>query len=198
MLDRFIEALTGRRVGGALFVLCGLVVAAVVLWPGGDDGDSAAPKVAPVRIVSVPQLGISFAHPRAWRRTIVKRVIRLRSPDGAAVLTFASPVAGAHALQVQADLKAELRKRFPRAKVVRNGPARLGARDGRSLELSGIGAGGRMRVLVVVASTRFRTYTATLLTPARPSAKRLAEVQQILATVRLTEPTAKPVVASDG
>ena len=198
MLDRFVEALTGRRLGGALFVLCGLVVAAVVLWPDGDDGDSATPKVAPVRIVSVPQLGISFAHPRAWRRTIVKRVIQLRSPDGAAVLTFASPVAGAHTLQVQADLKAELRKRFPRAKVVRNGPARLGSRDGRSLELSGIGAGGRMRVLVVIASTRFRTYAATLLTPARPSAKRLAEVQQILRTVRLTEPTAKPVVASDG
>ena len=37
MLDRFIAALTGRRLGGALFVLLGVIVAAVVLWPEGDE-----------------------------------------------------------------------------------------------------------------------------------------------------------------
>ena len=197
MLDSFLDALTGRRLGGALFVLLGVIVAAVVLWPEGDgDRDTAAkPRIAPVRIVSVPQLGISFAHPRAWRRTIAGRVIRLRSPERAAVLTFASPVEGAHTRQVLADLKGELLQRFSGAKLVREGPAKLGRRDGRSLELDDIGADASQRVLIVVASSAHRTYAVTLLTPARPSAKRLVEVQQILDTVRLSKPTA---VASNG
>jgi len=196
VLDRFIAALTGRRLGGALFVLLGLVVAAVVLWPEGGGGDRApAPRIQPVRIVSVPQLGLAFAHPRAWQRTTARRVIRLRSPEGAAVLTFASPVRGAHTREVLADLKGELRGRFGSARVVREGAAKLGVRPGRSIELDDVGADGSMRVLLVVASSAHRTYAVTLLTPARPSAKRLAEVQRILATVRLTKPTA---VASNG
>ena len=193
MRDRFLDALTGRRLGGALFVLCGLVVAAIVLWPEGDA--SEPPKIQPVRIVSIPQLGLTFAHPRAWRRTIAGRVIRLRSPERAALLTFASPVKGAHTRQVLADLKGELLQRFSGAKLVREGPAKLGTRDGRSLELDDVGADGSQRVLIVVASSAHRTYAVTLLTPARPSAKRLVEVQQILNTVRLSKPTA---VASNG
>ena len=198
MLDRFIAALTGRRLGGALFVLLGVIVAAVVLWPDGGDDDAAAPKIQPVRIVSVPELGLAFAHPRAWRRTVARRAIRLRSPDRAAVLTFASPVRGPHTRQVLADLKGELRRRFAGTKVVREGPAKLARYLGRSLELDDVGADASMRVLIVVASSRHRTYAVTLLTPARPSATRLAEVQRILATVRLTKPTRKPVVASNG
>ncbi|MEA2613744.1 MAG: hypothetical protein QOI52_1703, partial [Chloroflexota bacterium] len=75
MLDRFLEALTGRRVGGALFVLAGLIVAGVVL--SRDDPPPAKPKVQPARLVSVPQLGLAFAHPRTWKRTVAGQVIRL-------------------------------------------------------------------------------------------------------------------------
>jgi len=193
MRDRFLDALTGRRLGGALFVLCGLIVAAIVLWPEGDD--ASEPRIQPVRIVSIPQLGLTFAHPRAWRRTVAGRVIRLRSPEGAAVLTFASPVAGRHTAQLKADLLQLLRKRYDGARIVRDGPAKLGGRPASSFEIAGVAAGGReTRALVLVASSRYRTYAVTLLTPGLPSAKRLAEAQQILATVRLVE----PVVASKG
>lgn len=185
MLDRFLEALTGRRLGGALFVLCGLVVAAIVLWPGGDEDK---PRIQPVRIVSVPQLGIVFAHPRTWTRSVAGRAIRLRTPDRSAVLTFSSPVKGSHTRQVKRDLKAALRKRFGSARVVREGPAKLGRRRVTSFEIKGTSAGDTVRILVLVGSTRYRTYAVALLTPGRPSAKRLAEAQQILATVRLTKP----------
>jgi hypothetical protein len=69
----------------------------------------------------------------------------------------------------------------------------LGASKASSFEIEGVTAGGgETRALVIVASSRYRTYAVTLLTPGLPSAKRLAEVQQMLATVRLFKPTAAP------
>jgi hypothetical protein len=191
MRDRYLDALTGRRLGGALFVLCGLVVAAIVLWPDGDGGDP--PKIQPVRIVSIPQLGITFAHPRTWKQAVDGSVFRLRSPERAALLTFSSPTAGRHTDRLKADVKAVLRKRFDRVRTVREGPARLGSRRVTSFELEGVTAAGvETRALVLVGSSAWRTYAVTLLTPGLPSAKRLAEAQQILATVRLFEPRRAP------
>ena len=36
------------------------------------------------RIVSVPQLGLTFAYPATWSRDVSGTVIRLRAPQGAA------------------------------------------------------------------------------------------------------------------
>ena len=192
MLDRFTEALTGRRLGGALFVLCGLVVAAIVLWPSGDGPPAKPTRIQPVRIVSVPELGFAFAHPTTWRRSIVGGTIRLRSPERGTLLTFTSPTGGAHTQRVKSEIKRILRSRFSPAKIVREGPGKLGARDATTFELEGFGTEGRVRALVIVASSRFRTYAVTLLTPTQPSAKRLAQVQQILRTVRLAQPRSLP------
>jgi hypothetical protein len=171
-------------------MLCGLAVAAIVLWPGGDDRPDP-PKIQPVRIVSIPQLGITFAHPRTWKRTVAGAVVRLRSPEQAAVLTFSSPTAGRHVDRLKADLIKLLRKRFGNAKIVHDGPAKLGSRSATSFEMDGVTASGsETRALVIVASSPYRTYAVTLLTPGLPSAKRLAEAQQMLATVRLFKPTA--------
>ncbi len=188
MLGRFPQALTGRRLGGALFVLGGVLVAAVVLGPFGDPEPSGKPKIQPVRLVSVPQLGIAFAHPRTWSRSVSGRVIRLSGPDRTATLTIASPIAGRHTQQGKDDLEAALRRRLRPAKIVRDGPAKIGRRPATSFELTGTSAGKPIRMLVLVGSSRYRTYAITLLTPRRPSAKRLAEAQQILATVRLPKP----------
>lgn len=187
------DVMTGRRLGGALFVLGGLIVAAIVIWPSGGDtpsSKSAPPaKIQPVRIVSVPQLGLAFAHPRTWTRTVSGSVISLRSPEGSIRLTFSTPTQGHHTERVKSETKRELLQSFAPAKVVREGPAKLGTQPATSFELTGFSPDNdEVRVLVVVASTQERTYTVTLLTPDRPSAKRLAEAQQILATVRLTKP----------
>jgi hypothetical protein len=190
------DVVTGRRLGGALFVLGGLIVAAIVVWPsGGGDTPSSKPgppaKIQPVRIVSVPQLGLAFAHPRTWSADVTGRVIRLRSPDATSLLTFSSPTPGHHTQRVESDTERELLQRFAPAKIVREGPAKLGTQPAASFELTGFSPDNDdVRVLVVVASTQERTYTVTLLTPVRPSAKRVAEAQQILATVRLTKPVA--------
>lgn len=188
MLDRFLEALTGRRLGGALLVLGGLIVAGVVLWPSGHEDAHAPRKIVPVRLVSVPQLGLAFAYPSTWSRTVAGRVIRLRDADRDATLTFSSPVEGRYARRVRDALKQELRKRLAPATIVHEGLGRLGRRRVMTFELQGSSAGDHVRALVLVGSSPYRTYAVTLLTAARPSAKGLAQVQQILATVRLTKP----------
>jgi hypothetical protein len=178
--------LTRRRLGGAVLVVAGIVLAAVVLWPRGDSGRATPPQ--PVRLVSVPQLGLALAHPRTWKASTEGRVLRLRSADGSALLTFSAPVAGRHSMGVKAALKSALLERLRPSKVVRDGAGRLGDRQVTSFEVSGRAAKGRVRALALVDSTPYRTYAVTLLTGARPSRRRLAEVQQILGTVRLTKP----------
>jgi hypothetical protein len=189
VLDRFVDALTGRRLGGALFVLAGVVVAIAVLQARGGDDGAGKGAVQRARIVSVPQLGLTFAYPATWSRDVSGTVIRLRAPREAAVMTFATPVAGREDARIKSATLEALRIRYAPAKVLREGPARLGPRKVASFELQGKGSrGGVVRVLALVGSSDFRTYVVTLATPRRPSAKTLAQARQILATVRLPKP----------
>jgi hypothetical protein len=181
------ELMTRRRLGGAALILGGLVIAAAVLWPALHSDEPARARAAPVRIVSVPQFGLAFGHPRSWSRKINGRVIRLRSPDGTAILTFSS-FPGREPKRVKAALAAALKTRFSPARVVRDGPGLLGARRVDSFELSGSDPSGRVRALAMVDDTPYRTYTITLLTPAKPSRKVLLEVSRILASVQFTKP----------
>lgn len=184
-----LEPLTRRRLGGAALVLAGLVVASVVLWQILRGDDSSGAEKSPVRLVSVPDLGLAFAHPRSWKSSVSGRVIRLRSPDGTAVMTFSSPVRGRHPSRVKAALERALRERLKPATVLRDGTGRLGTRTAASFELSGFGPGrARMRALALVEDTPHRTYAVTLLTPGRPSRKRLLEATEVLASVRLSKP----------
>jgi len=187
MPDRITAALTRRRLGGAVLLLVGIAVAVVVLWPGGDGG-SARVKALPVRLVSVPPLGMAFAHPRTWKQTVRKRVIGLRSPGGSVLVYFSSPVARPARQLVKTAAERQLRKQFAPAKVVRDGPARLGDRIASSFELKGRDKSGTVRALVLVDSTPYRTYAVTLLTGAHPSRRLLREAQQIVATVRFSKP----------
>jgi hypothetical protein len=162
-----------------------------VLWQVFRSDDSAGADKSSVRLVSVPELGLAFAHPRSWKSSVGGRVIRLRSPDGAAIMTFSSPVRGAHPSQVKAALERGLRERLKPATILREGAGKLGMRTAATFELSGFGPGrARTRVLALVEDTPHRTYAVTLLTPGRPSRKRLLEAAQILATVRLSKPVA--------
>jgi len=179
--------LTRRRLGGAALVLAGLAVAAIVLRPALAGDDDPPRRGTPVRVVSIPELGLAFAHPSSWQRSVEGRVIRLRSPEGAAVMTFAS-VGGRRPKQTKAVLLRALRARLKSSTVARDGPGRLGTRAATSVELVGLSPGTRERALAIVSDTPYRTYAVTLLTPARPSRKRLLEATRILASVRLTKP----------
>ncbi|HEV2059801.1 MAG TPA: hypothetical protein VGR11_10620 [Solirubrobacteraceae bacterium] len=178
-------ALTRRRLGGAVLLLAGIVIAAIVLWPGGGR---AEPEPLPVRIVSVPPLGLGFAHPREWKRNVDGQVLRLTSPDGTLVLLFSSPFDRPNRGFVKAEAKSALLKRFAPAKVVREGPARLGTQKVTSFEITGERDDEIVRALVHVGSSRWRTYLVTMLTGENPSKRRLEEARKILDTVSFSKP----------
>ncbi|MEA2193588.1 MAG: hypothetical protein QOG42_22 [Solirubrobacteraceae bacterium] len=186
MPQRITAALTRRRFGGAVLVLAGIVIAAFVLWPSGDG--SAPTKPLPIRIVSVPPLGLGFAYPKTWKRAVSGDVIRVTSPDGTLVLLFSSPVAQPAQAAVRAQTKAVLLKRFAPAKIVHDGPSALGAHDVSSFELTGERGENLVRALVHVTSTRWRTYVVTLLSGENPSRRSLTEARRILRTVNLSKP----------
>ena len=189
MVEILTDALTRRRLGGAVLVLVGIVVAMIALWPE-DEKTSSGPAKLPVRFVSVPPLGLGFAHPTTWQRTVSKRVIALRSPERSIVMFFASPVAGPAVRLVKDEAERELRKQFAPMRKVRDGRQRLGLRSVPSFEFRGRDNGKPVRGLVLVASTRYRTYAVTVLTGEKPSGRRLREAREITATVRFSKPKA--------
>lgn len=171
-----------------MLVLAGIVVAVLVLRPWDGD-DTPATKPLPVRIVSIPPLGIGFAHPREWKRTVSGETIRLTSPDGSLVLIFASPFDRPGAQFAQYEARTTLLERFAPAKVVSERRAPLG-RMGmvRSFELTGERANRLVRALVYTTATQWRTYVVTMLTGENPSARRLSEANRILDTVSFSKP----------
>ena len=167
-----------------MLLLVGLVVAAVVLWPSGEPER----KPSRVRLVSVPPLGLAFAHPTSWKRTVRKQVITLRSPEGSMLLAFSSPVARPATAFVKDGARRALSRRFEPVRIVRDGPGLLGNRRASTFELRGHDESGPVRALVLVEDTPHRTYAVTLLSGAKPSRRRLREAGGILQTVRLSKP----------
>jgi hypothetical protein len=181
-------ALTRRRLGGAVLLLAGIVVAAIVLWPSGRAKAPPLPERLPFRIVSVPPLGLGFAYPRSWDRSVQGQVITLSSRDQSTLVIFSSPLARPARERVKDEAQRALRKRFAPAEVVRESPGTIGNRSAASFELRGRDRSGAVRALVLVSSTPYRTYAVTILTGARPSAQGLREARQILGTVRFSRP----------
>ena len=188
MRQRITAALTRRRLGGAVLLLAGITVAVIVLWPGGGN-EKTAGKPLPVRIVSIPPLGIGFAHPREWKRVVSGETLRVTSPDGSLVLIFSSPFDRPGADFAKHEAKTTLLKRFKPAKIVSERRAPLG-RAGlvRSFELTGEREHQLIRALVYVTATRWRTYVVTMLTGENPSKRRLSEANRILDTVSFSKP----------
>lgn len=174
-------------------MLAGLVVVAFVMAGLLDDDDPAGVPQPADRTVLVPQLGLAFVHPGSWPRQIDRRVIRIRSPEGSVTMTFSSPTAGREPARVRTALERGLRRSLEGDRLVADGPGMLGGRDVTSFEMAGRNqADGPVRALGIVESTPFRTYAVTVITPAQPSRVRLREVQEILASVRFSEPGDRP------
>jgi hypothetical protein len=187
MRQRITAASTRRRLGGAVLLLAGIIVAAIVVWP--SDNEKTPVKPLPVRIVSVPPLGIGFAHPRTWTRIVSGETLRLTSPDRSLVLIFSSPFDRPGAEFAKHEAKTAMLKQFAPAQIVHEGRSPLGrAGDVRSFELIGERSDKFVRALVYVTATQWRTYVVTMLTGQNPSKRRLTEARRILGTVSFSKP----------
>ncbi len=187
MRQRITAALTRRRLGGAVLLLAGIVIAVLVLFP--TDDDPPATKPLPIRIVSIPPLGIGFVHPREWKRTVSGETLRVTSPDGSLVLIFSSPFDRPGAQFAQHEARTTLLKRFAPAKIVSERRVPLGRMGKvRTFELTGERDHRLIRALVYVTATQWRTYVVTMLTGENPSKRRLTEANRILDTVSFSKP----------
>ena len=181
---------TRRRLGGAVLLFVGIVVAVAVLWPGGDSTKTATPKRLPARIVSVPPLGMGFAHPTTWKRKVSRAVIGVRSPDGSVVVFFASPLARPAIDEVSSAARKTLLKQFAPAKIVHQGNEPLGLRSVPSFELLGKDHGKPVRALEMIDASAYRTYAVTVVTTGHPSREYFKEARAIIGTVRFSKPVA--------
>ena len=187
MRQRITAALTRRRLGGAVLLLAGIVIAVLVLRP--TDDDPPATKPLPIRIVSIPPLGIGFVHPRDWKRTVSGETLRVTSPDGSLVLIFSSPFDRPGAQFAQHEARTTLLKRFAPARIVSERRVPLGRMGKvRTFELTGEREHRLIRALVYVTATQWRTYVVTMLTGENPSKRRLTEANRILDTVSFSKP----------
>jgi hypothetical protein len=187
MRQRITAALTRRRFRGAVLLLAGVIVAAIVLWP--NEAEKSAVEPLPIRIVSVPPLGLGFAHPREWKRVVSGETIRVTSPDESLILIFSSPFDRPGAGFAKFEAKSTLLKRFAPAKIVHEGRSPLGrAGDVRSFELTGERDEEFVRALVYVTANQWRTYVVTMLTGENPSKRVLTEARRILGTVSFSKP----------
>jgi hypothetical protein len=182
--------LTRRRLGGAVLVLAGIIIGVIVFFSVGNDKPPAKKKASAIRIVSVPPLGLGFAHPTSWKRKVSKQVIGLRSPDGSILVFFSSPLSRPAVAAVKAQAKTELLAQFKPATIVNESRQPLGQRLVSSFELRGHDKGKVVRALEMVDSTPYRTYAVTVVTGAKPSLRLLRQARAIIGTVRLVKPKA--------
>jgi hypothetical protein len=161
-----------------------------VFFSVGDDKPAAKKKASLIRIVSVPPLGLGFAHPTNWKRKVTKQVIGLRSPDGSILVFFSSPLSRPAVAKVRSEAKTELLAQFKPATIVNETRQPLGLRSVPSFELRGRDKGKIVRALEMVDSTPYRTYAVTVVTGPKPSRLYLREARAIIGTVRFSKPKA--------
>ena len=193
MLDRFLDALTGRRLGGALFVLGGLIVAGAVLSArGGDDGDDEAQAGGPA---GADRLGPAARADVRLPAHVARDVAGSRHPAARPRPQQRPDVRLAGAGPPRPAVKARHSRRrcasaSRRRRSSADGPASSARARSRASSCAAWGSRrrGRSARSRSSADTDYRTYVVTLITPCARRRRRSHEAQQIFATVRFTVP----------
>jgi hypothetical protein len=190
------------RVAGALLLVAAALVTIAVLAPGlGDDDPVRAQEdpTEPLRQAYVPPLGLSLLYPEDWDVGTAEGTLRLTSPERSVTATFAAPEPSGRTEDVRRALERTVTEALNDAEVLSRGSGRLGAEAVRKVELTGRQGGGqRVRVLLLVGATAWRTYGVTVTTAVRPSERRVSELGGVLASVELQRPEAVRAEADDG
>ena len=179
------------RDAGALLIVAAAMVAIAVLVPalGGDEQPVRAQETEPVRQAFVPPLGLSLLYPEDWDVRAAGETLRLTSPERSVTATFAAPREVGNTDEVRRTLERTVREALKDDEVLRRSEGRLGSEAVDTIELSGRRRGGqRVRVLLLAGATAWRTYGVTITTAQRPSRRRLAELNGVLASVELQRP----------
>ncbi|HEV2769911.1 MAG TPA: hypothetical protein VGV40_06985 [Solirubrobacteraceae bacterium] len=136
------------------------------------------------------KLAVQLSYPLTWERRSKDGVTRLKSPDRSMTIAMASPVGPGNVRQVRSDTERALREAYGPARVVARGRGLVSRQPALATEFAATDRRGRpLRILSIVASSGFRTYSLALFSNPRPDLRRYTEAQMILRSLHFIRPS---------
>lgn len=174
-------------------VLCaGVLIGWVVFRDDESAPTSATTTVAGQRVAAdarvYPKLGITLDLPKGWKTSFRQSVLTAVSRDETVSVAL-SAAGGADAGQrVRRSDRNELARLFKASEISRQ-RAKVGTATTIVTELVGRARNRQpIRILSMGTSSRWRTYSIQAFTVLRPTARRIAELRTLLASVRYRQP----------
>ncbi len=167
----------------------------------GDDDASQAPQPASTATAPgkgearvdvdarlYPRFGLALGLPKGWRARVRRGVLTTASRDATVSVAFSVAGGANQGPRVRRAEREELARLF-KARELSRRRARVGAAPTIVTELAGTARGsGRIRILSMAASSRWRTYSVQVFTLPAPGARRLLELRALLTSVGYSEP----------
>jgi hypothetical protein len=158
-----------------------------------DDGSAPAPASSTAPAVAsqarvYPKLGVSLALPKGWKTSFRQSVLTAVSHDESVSVALSVAGGAADGQRVRRTDRAELARLF-KARELSRQRAKVGTATTIVTELVGRAHNRRpIRILSMGTSSRWRTYSIQAFTVPVPSARRVAELRTLLASVRYRQP----------
>jgi len=176
-----------------LGVLCAGVLLGWIVFRD-DEAVPAAAKttVAGQRVAAddrvYPKLGITLDLPRGWKTEFRKSVLTAASRDETVSVALSAAGGSDDGQRVRGGDRKQLARLFKARELSRN-RAKVGTATTIVTELIGRARNRRpIRILSMGPSSRWRTYSIQAFTVLRPTARRIAELRALLASVRYRQP----------
>jgi len=191
---------TALKNGYVVSVIGALLVGGAIAWLLiGNGSGSGSPASKPGTEVQIslrrgiyPPLGLALEQPTSWLTSTPGGVLTLASPDaGQTSLTISDPAAAGNETTLRPEINSQLVKTFSPAKVIaqRHGP--IGKVQAITTAILG-SRGGKHQILILstAISSPYRTYSIQVFFKAqKPTNQSLAEVRNMLASIRFFAPT---------
>lgn len=175
----------------------GVLLAGVLIgWVVFREDESAPPSVTTTvggqRVAAdarvYPKLGVTLDLPKGWKTSFRQSVLTAVSSDETVSVAISAAAGGGKGPQVRRSDRNELARLFKARELGRN-RAKIGKATTIVTELLGESRNGRpIRILSMGASSRWRTYSIQSFTVLQPTARRLAELRTLMASVRFRQP----------
>lgn len=176
-------------------VLCAGVLIGWVVFRADDDppGRPAAAGPEAQKIATetreYPGLGLTMKLPLTWRTSFRGAVLTAATRDDSVSVAISNAGGAQEGPKVRGTDRKELKRLFSAAEVSRT-RAKVGTASTVVTELLGRTRNRRaIRILSMGASSRWRTYSIQAFTVPRPTARRIAELRTLLASVRYRKPS---------
>lgn len=174
----------------ALASLLTLVIVGTALLGGNDEGVSAdtTPLTPPAAggLVRDKTIGATVRKPRRWSHRRTGRTLSLRSPDKTVIISISRPSGTDRSAAVLQSGVEAVRRQYRSVRVIGSVNRKVARLPTNSVVMSARNARGTaLRVLTSAPQGRTRSWLVQVFSAAGTPAKRLAEAQVALGTLRL-------------